>query len=40
LNFGSQDATKGTGCDWHPNAAEQKRMADILTAELKTSLGW
>jgi hypothetical protein len=40
LNFGSQDATKGTGCDWHPNAAEQKRMADILTSELKTSLGW
>lgn len=40
LNFGSQDATKGTGCDWHPNATEQKRMADILTSELKSSLGW
>ncbi len=40
LDLGSQDASKGTGCDWHPNATEQQRMADILTAQLKSSLGW
>jgi lysophospholipase L1-like esterase len=40
LDFGSQDASQGTGCDWHPNTAEQQRMADILSAELKKSLGW
>jgi hypothetical protein len=40
LDFGSQDTSKGTGCDYHPNAVEQQRMADILTKELKTTLGW
>jgi len=40
LNFGQQDATKGTGCDWHPNVNENQRMADLLVTELRTSLGW
>ena len=40
LEFGQQDASKGTGCDWHPNVAEHQRMAALLTQELKTSLGW
>ncbi len=40
LDFGQQDATKGTGCDWHPNVAEDQLMADKLVAGLKTSLGW
>src|SRR5262249_20735375 len=40
LDFGSQDASKGTGCDWHPNVAEHERMADILVKELRASLDW
>ncbi|HYQ14419.1 MAG TPA: SGNH/GDSL hydrolase family protein [Polyangiaceae bacterium] len=40
LDFGSQDSTKGTGCDYHPNVAEDQRMATLLTQELKTTLGW
>lgn len=40
MNFGQQDATKGTGCDWHPNATENQRMADILVRELRATLGW
>ncbi len=40
LNFGQQDATQGTGCDWHPSAAEHQHMADMLVAELKADLGW
>lgn len=40
LDLGTQDALKGTGCAWHPNVAEDARMAGLLTAELKSSLGW
>ena len=40
LNFGQQDATKGTGCDWHPNVNENQRMADLLVKELRMSLSW
>ena len=40
LELGSQDPSQGTGCSWHPNVAEDARMAGLLTAELKTSLGW
>jgi lysophospholipase L1-like esterase len=40
LDLGSQDANKGTGCDWHPNVAEDARLASVLSAKLKTSLGW
>jgi lysophospholipase L1-like esterase len=40
LNFGQQDASKGTGCDWHPSAAENQRMADLLVQELRAALSW
>jgi hypothetical protein len=40
LDLGTQDALKGTGCSWHPNVAEDARMAGLLAAELKSSLGW
>jgi hypothetical protein len=40
LDLGTQDASKGTGCSWHPNVAEDARMAALLVAELESSLGW
>jgi hypothetical protein len=40
LDFGQQNASLGTGCDWHPSVAENQRMADKLVTELKTNLGW
>jgi hypothetical protein len=40
LNLGQQDVNLGTGCDWHPSAAENQRMADKLVTELKANLGW
>jgi len=40
LDLGTEDALKGTGCAWHPNVSEDQRMAALLTAELKSSLGW
>lgn len=40
LELGSQDPLQGTGCHWHPNVAEDARMAGLLVAELKASLGW
>jgi hypothetical protein len=40
LDFGTQDALKGTGCAWHPNVAEDARMAELLSAKLKSGLGW
>jgi hypothetical protein len=35
----TQDATS-TGCDYHPNVAEDQKMADALKATLKMKLGW
>jgi hypothetical protein len=40
LDLGSQDVTKGSGCSWHPNVAEDARMAGLLATELRASLGW
>jgi carbohydrate esterase-like protein/GDSL-like lipase/acylhydrolase family protein len=40
LDLGSQDVNQGTGCDWHPSAAEDARMAGVLAADLKAKLGW
>ena len=40
LDLGTQDVLKGTGCSWHPNVAEDQRMATLLAAELESSLGW
>ncbi len=39
FDFGVQDATV-TGCDWHPSAAEHKRMAETLLPQLQAKLGW
>jgi hypothetical protein len=40
LDFGQQDATKGTGCDYHPNVAEHMVMADTLVAAVRAAVGW
>lgn len=40
LDVGQQDATKGTGCDWHPSVAEHTIMADKLVTALKAALNW
>jgi hypothetical protein len=29
-----------TGCDYHPNVAEDRIMADVLSTEIKGKLGW
>jgi lysophospholipase L1-like esterase len=34
-----QDATS-TGCDYHPNVAEDRRMAETLRAPIASRLGW
>ena len=28
------------GCDWHPNAAGQAHMAEILSTRIETDLEW
>ena len=38
-NMGS-DGSVPTGCDWHPNVADHKRMAGILQQQLSSKLGW
>jgi lysophospholipase L1-like esterase len=40
LEFPMQTGADGYGCDWHPNAATNAKMATLLTAELKARLGW
>jgi lysophospholipase L1-like esterase len=44
FDFGSQnlgaDGTVPTGCDWHPNAADDARMAGILQQQITSKLGW
>jgi lysophospholipase L1-like esterase len=44
FDFGTQnmgsDGSVPTGCDWHPNAADHKRMAGILQQQLSSKLGW
>ncbi|KAJ3041312.1 hypothetical protein HDV00_009584 [Rhizophlyctis rosea] len=39
FDFGTQDGSV-TGCDWHPNVAEQQKMAGILQSQLQNTLGW
>ena len=34
------ESVDGMGCDWHPSAKTHAKMATLLTAELKTRLGW
>ena len=40
LEFPVQQQADGYGCDWHPSPATNAKMATLLTAELKTRLGW
>jgi lysophospholipase L1-like esterase len=40
LNFGQQNGSLGTGCDWHPNVTVQTQMADSLVAAIKNALAW
>lgn len=40
LEFPVQVEADGYGCDWHPSAKTNAKMAILLTAELKTRLGW
>lgn len=40
LDVGQQDATQGTGCDWHPSTAEHTRMAGLLETAIRASVGW
>jgi hypothetical protein len=40
LEFPTQLQVDGYGCDWHPSAKTNAKMAVQLQAELKTRLGW
>jgi len=40
VEFPTQDGSNGYGEDWHPSLATHKLMADKLTKEIKTTLGW
>jgi lysophospholipase L1-like esterase len=40
LEFPVQSSADGYGCDWHPSAKTNAKMATLLTAELKARLGW
>jgi hypothetical protein len=40
LDFGQQNSSLGTGCDYHPNVAVQTEMADVLVADVRATLGW
>jgi lysophospholipase L1-like esterase len=35
----AQDA-RHTGCDYHPDVAEQRRIADVIGAAVRAKLGW
>ena len=36
----TQDGSDGYGCDSHPSLERHKKMATVVTAALKTALGW
>lgn len=40
LEFPTQVQADGYGCDWHPSAKTNAKMADLLMAELKKQLSW
>jgi len=40
FDIATQDGSDGYGCDWHPSKARHEKMATVVTAELKSKLGW
>lgn len=40
LEFEPIRTDEGFGCQWHPSAATQSRMADALVRRLRADLGW
>ena len=40
LEFPVQSQADGLGCDWHPSPTTNAKMSALLSAELKTRLGW
>ena len=34
------DGSVPTGCDWHPNVADNERMANIIREQIRDHLGW
>lgn len=40
IEFATQAASDGYGCDWHPSLATNAKMATVLEAALKSKLGW
>lgn len=40
LDFGLQNTSMGTGCDYHPNTIEHQAMATKLVAALRAALRW
>jgi lysophospholipase L1-like esterase len=39
IDIPTQDATS-TGCDYHPNVAEDQKMSDALAPSIRAALGW
>jgi lysophospholipase L1-like esterase len=39
IDIPTQD-TSSTGCDWHPNVAEDQSMATLVTAAIRAKLAW
>jgi endoglucanase len=40
LDFGQQNTSLGTGCQYHPNTTEHQAMATKLVATLRVALRW
>lgn len=40
IEFAPIRPEEGLGCQWHPSAATQARMAETLVARLRADLGW
>jgi lysophospholipase L1-like esterase len=40
FEIAAQDGSDGYGCDWHPSRARHEKVAELVTAALKSALGW
>lgn len=40
LDLGSDDGSRGYGCDYHPSKATHRWMAEQISSALKARLGW